>query len=247
VNRLVHGLEKGLPPGVSTVFSAAVSAATERKSGSVVAVVIGIVIALWSASAAMSVLQQTLDVAHEIPTDRKFVARRIRAVPMMIATAVFGGLGAALIVLGAPIGSAIEGHVGLTGTAFTVVWTVVRWVVAIIAISLMFSTYYYLGPNRETPRWRWFSVGGLAGSALVLVASLGFSFYVSKFGSYGKTYGSFAGVVILIFWLYLIGLAALAGGEINAEIERQGAVDGGHRASAPDETLEQQPATAGTE
>jgi membrane protein len=221
VQRLINGLNRALPPGASGVLTEAVHhAVTRSDTASLAALLAGIVVAVWSSTSGMATLQTALDVAYEVRVDRGFVAKRLRSVPLILVTIAAGGLTAALIVFGQPLGTAIGSLTSMTSTAFTIAWDIARWIVAVVLISLLFSFYYFYGPNRETPRWRWVSPGGLIGSAVFLAASEGFSFYVSKFGSYGRTYGALAGVVILLLWLYLIGVAVLFGGSLNAVSER---------------------------
>ncbi len=230
VDHLVNGLSKALPGSAAQVFNTAVTSAQNHKTGSLATVIVGIVVAVWSASGGMAALETALDVAYEVPTNAKFLKKRGKALLLMLCTVVFGGIASIFIVEGAPLGKEIGSLISFHGTGFNIVWDVVRWVLTIILVSLLFSCYYYFGPNRETPKWQWVSPGGVIGTIIFLAASLGLSFYVAKLGnaSYAKTYGALAGVVLLMLWLYLTGLAILLGGEINAETEREAAAQAGH-------------------
>ncbi|MDP8991683.1 MAG: YihY/virulence factor BrkB family protein, partial [Actinomycetota bacterium] len=216
-----------LPGDAAEVLSEAVDRAPSG-GASLVTAVVGLALALWSASAGMVALQSGMDVAYDIPQERerKFAKKRATALLLLVVAAVLGGIATVLVVFGQPLGEALRDDLPLGG-AFVVVWTVLRWALAIGALVVLFASFYYLGPNRETPRWSWLSPGGVLGAVIWLLSSLGFSLYVSSFGSYAKTYGSFAGVVVLLLWLYLSALAVVVGGELNSELERQSAMRSG--------------------
>ncbi|MGH9223117.1 MAG: YihY/virulence factor BrkB family protein [Acidimicrobiales bacterium] len=223
VDSMQRAIESALPGDAARVLSDALEQATMRSKGSsVVATIVGIALALWSASAGMVALQVGLDIVYEVPKERPFVKKRLRAFALIGVFVLLGGLASAAIVFGQPVGGAIRDHLPFGGSVFTLLWTLARWLVGLLALGTMFAALYYLGPNRETPRWTWISPGGIVATAIWLLASLGFSLYVSSLGSYGETYGSLTGVVVLLMWLYLSAVAVLFGGEVNAELERQG-------------------------
>lgn len=196
-----------LPAGASDIMGDAIGNANSTKeSASGVAAIIGIAVALWSASAGMVALQKGLDVAYDIKEERKFLKSRLIAFALIIATGLLGGVPSPIFTFG-------------EATFFK--W--LGWILTVVAVVVLFSIFYYLGPNRESPRWTWVSAGGVVGALLWLIVSVGFFFYVNEFSSYGKTYGTMAGVVVLILWLFLSSLAVLIGGELNAELERQAA------------------------
>ena len=224
---ITKAIRTALPGDAAEVLSGALDRPPSGGASAVTAIV-GLALALWSASAGMVALQNGMDVAYDVPLERerKFLKKRLYALLLMGVTAVLGGIATALAVFGQPLGEALRDDLPF-GDGFVVVWTLVRWVLAIGALTVLFASFYYLGPNRESPRWAWLSPGGVLGAVIWLLSSLAFSFYVSSFGSYAKTYGSLAGVVVLMLWLFLTALAVVLGGELNAELERQGAIRAG--------------------
>jgi membrane protein len=217
---LIHGVSKSLPSGAAQVFTKAITHSTRRTDGDLWTTVIASVVALWSATSGMVIVEEGLNMAYGLPADRPFVVKRTLALVLLLGATLLGGAASALVIFGPQLGVLIRDSSLLGGTAFSAVWTTLRWLFALGLMNLLFSFLYYLAPNRKRSIWRWTSVGALLATVLWALVSLGFSFYTSSFGSYAKTYGAFAGVAILIFWLYLTGIAILVGAEVNAAIER---------------------------
>lgn len=247
---LVRGINEGirtaLPGDAARVLSDAVTAAQGRGRGSLIAAIAGIALAIWSASSGMAAAQVGLDVAYDVPRDRPWLKKRLMAIVLILLALLLGGIATALLVFGRPLGEYLADVLPWGGEVFLPVWNAVRWVITVLAVVTLFALFYFIGPNREPPSWKWLSPGGIVGTLIWLAASLGFSFYVSSFGgSYGETYGSLAGVVILVLWLYLSALALLLGAELNGELERERALRD-PASSAPGVPPEEGPAPAAT-
>ncbi|HET9058274.1 MAG TPA: YihY/virulence factor BrkB family protein [Acidimicrobiales bacterium] len=225
VTSLVKGIGKALPPGASGVLTTAVKAAQHRTGGALAVTIIAVLVAAWSASGGMATVETGLDVAYELGQNRKFIAKRLVAMELLVVVLLLGGLASALIVFGQPVGTGISNGLGINGPVFDAIWTLVRWVAGFAVMSILFSLIYRIAPDRKQPQWKWFTPGGIIGTAIWLVASLALSFYVSSLGSYGKTYGALAGVAVFLLWFYVSGLALLVGAELNAELERQATID----------------------
>lgn len=217
---LIHGVTDALPSGAAQVFTTAIVHANARTTGDWVATVLASIVALWSGLSGMVIVEEGLDMAFGLASDRSFVAKRVVAVPLLVGSVVLGSAASTLVVFGGPIGHGLESAVPVGRVVFLVLWTIARWLVALGLINLLFSLLYNVAPNRPRPPWRWASPGSVVATFAWALVSLGFSLYTSSFSSYGRTYGAFAGVAILILWLYLTGLAILVGGEVDATIER---------------------------
>jgi membrane protein len=218
-------LDTLLPDGAAKVLTNAVTTSQTRATASgLTALLIGIALALWGASSGMAATQVGLDVAYDVPDDRTFVKKRLMSLVLILATLVLGGIAVVLLVFGEPLGGYVRDAIG-AGEYFVWLWTAVRWVLALLAIVTLFALFYFIGPNRQPPSWSWLSPGGILATVIWVVASVLFSVYVSNFGgSYARTYGALAGVIVLVLWLYITALAILVGAELNGELERERAL-----------------------
>ena len=196
---------------------------------SVVAFVVGIAGATWAASGAMNSVIKAVNRAYERTETRPFWKTRLIAALLVGLTGLTTAGLLLLIVFGGPLGNAIATKAGLGG-AFDLVWNIVRWPVAFVAILLFFALVYYLAPNLDVRDWKWISPGSLVGSLSWLALSGLFALYTSFSDSYSKTYGSLASGVVLLLWLNYSAFALLFGAELNSELDREAEI---HAAGGP--------------
>ena len=190
------------------------------KGTSVLAFVVGAAGAIWAASGAMNAVIKAVNRAYDRVETRPFWKTRIIAVVLVVLTGlVLAGL-LLLIVFGGPLGTAIADQARLGG-AFELIWAILRWPIAFLAILLFFGLTYYLAPNVDVRSWKWLTPGSLVGSVMWLALSGLFALYTSFSDSYSKTYGALASGIVLLLWLNYSAFALLFGAELNSELDRE--------------------------
>jgi membrane protein len=205
-------------------------AETGANSGYVM-IVVGSVLALWTVTGAMDTLMWALNSAYDREETRGFFKRRLTALVMVFLLLLAFVLVFGLLVLGPHLSGWIGDAVGLEAVVKWLWWTA-QWPLLIVGLLFAFATILYLGPNVDHPRWRFLTFGTAISVVVWLLASGGFALYVSQFASYNKAWGSLAGVIIMLTWLWISGLALLFGAEVNAESERSRELRRGEPAEA---------------
>jgi membrane protein len=192
----------------------------KSQSGASFAVIFGAFGAVWAASGAMTSLIKAVNRAYDRIETRPFWKVRVIAIVLVLLTGLVTAGLFILIVFGGPLGKAIADQARLGG-AFDMLWAIVRWPIAFVAVLLFFAIVYYLAPNTEHRNWKWVSPGSVVGAVLWLALSALFALYTSFSGSYDKTYGALAGAIVLLLWLNYSAFAILFGAELNSELDRQ--------------------------
>ncbi|TFD87830.1 YihY/virulence factor BrkB family protein [Cryobacterium serini] len=183
------------------------------------ALVAGIAVAIWSASGYVGAFSRAMNRIYEIDEGRSFLKLKPTQLLVTIIAIALLLIVVLILAISGPITDAVGAALGL-GQTVQLAWSIAKWPVLAATVVLLIAVLYYFTPNVRQPKFRWLSLGAMVALVAIVVASLGFGFYVTTFSNYAKTYGSLAGIVIFLLWLWLTNLALLFGAEFDAELER---------------------------
>jgi membrane protein len=221
VAQQVEDLSDQLPSSAADLIREQLTAITQNSGGALsIGLAVSVLGALWSASGGTGNVITAINLAYDEVETRGFVKRKALALGLTLGAIFFVLVTFALVAVVPAVLDALP--LGVVGTVLA---QVVRWALLLGVFAGSLAVLYRVAPDRDSPRLRWVSLGALVVTVIWALVSVGFSFYVSNFGSYDKTYGAIAGVIVLMLWLYLTCYLVLLGAEINSETEHQTAQD----------------------
>jgi membrane protein len=228
---LIDHLGKLAPGTARQVFISAIQGLQKSRGGAGVLFVVGILGSLWAASSYVAAFMRASNAIYDVAEGRPLwmtypVRLAVTIVMVLLLTA-----GALAVVITGDLAGQVGKLLGVGGSAVTA-WDIAKWPVLLLVVGVMFAILYWASPNVKQPGFRWLTPGGLFAVAVWVLASAAFALYVSNFGSYNKTYGALAGVIIFLVWLWISNVAILLGAELNAELARARVIEAGHPADA---------------
>ncbi|WP_415924837.1 YihY/virulence factor BrkB family protein [Streptomyces sp. AK04-3B] len=225
-DEVLDNLRKVAPGSARDIISDAVAELQGRGGVGSVMALVGLVLAIWSASGYTAAFIRSANAVYDMPEGRpvwKVLPVRVGVTVVLLVLAVVSAL---IVVFTGGLARQAGAALGIGDTALTV-WSIAKWPVLIVLVTVMIALLYWATPNVRGRGLKWITPGSVLALLLWLIASAGFAFYVANFASYNKTYGTLAGVIVFLVWLWISNIAILLGLEFDAELARQRAVAGG--------------------
>ncbi len=213
-------------PGAADTLKQPIDQLTSNRSAAGIALIIGLVGALWTASGYVGAFSRASNRIYEVQEGRPVWKMRPLQMLVTLVMVLLVALVAAALVVTGPLASDVGSAIG-AGDAAVTAWDIAKWPVILLIVVMIISVLYYSSPNAKPSGFRSVLPGALLAVVVWLVASAAFAFFVANFGSYNKTYGSLAAVIVFLVWLWITNLAVLIGAELNAERERSRQLDAG--------------------
>jgi membrane protein len=213
---LIDWLDRVMPRDASRLVASWIENVASARSGRLLS--LGLLGSLWAASYGIGAAVDALNTAYDIEEGRPFWKSRLMAIGLTIALSVFFVGGQVLIMFGDWLAACFAAWIGLGG-GFTTLWRYVDYLIGLLMLTIGVGLIYHFAPNVKR-KWRLVTPGAVFAVMASLLASILFSLYLRVAPSHSATYGSLGAVIVLMLWLYLLGLALFLGGEINSEIER---------------------------
>jgi membrane protein len=228
---LIENLDKVAPGPAKSIFTSAIENIQKSRGASGVIFVLGLAGALWSASGYVGAFMRASNRIYEVKEGRPFWKTIPVRVGVTLLTVLLLAVSSVAVLLTGALARDVGSLLGV-GSAAVTAWDIAKWPVLLVLVSLMFAILYWASPNVKHPGFRWLSPGGVCAVAVWVLASATFALYLANFSSYNKTYGALAAVVVFLVWLWISNIAVLLGAELNAELARGRAIEGGHAADA---------------
>jgi membrane protein len=219
VSHTVERLSGIVPDTVIQLMNSSIQRVAASQSQSLALALVGGAIAVWSMIGAMSSVMWAINIAYDREETRGFLRSKLTALAMAVCAVVAFALVVVGVVLEPVISSWLDDHLGRP-PGLDWLWLAAEWAVLVLGLLVTFEAILYLGPSGERPPLRLVTMGSVVAIVIWLAASIGFAFYTANLGSYNKAWGSLAGVIITLTWLWLTSLALVLGAEVNAAIGR---------------------------